>query len=47
MENFIETKDDLKTIESELKDYENVTALIDIIKAIFTNLMNKIDKKLL
>lgn len=45
MEKFIETKEDLKLVESELKDYENLTCLVNIIKTIFQTLANKIDLK--
>lgn len=46
MEKFIETKEDLNHVESELKDYENLTCLVGIIKVIFTNLMNKVERKI-
>lgn len=45
MEKFIETKEDLNYVESELKDYENLTCLVGIIKVIFSNLMIKVEKK--
>ncbi|CAD8168343.1 unnamed protein product [Paramecium pentaurelia] len=45
LEKYIETKSDLNEIEKELKDYENLTQLVNIIKVVFTNLMLKIDKK--
>lgn len=45
MEKYIETKEDLNNVEAELKDYENLTCLVGIIKVIFTNLICKIDKK--
>ncbi len=47
MEKFIETKEDLQLVESELKDYENLTCLVNIIKTIFQTLANKIDLKLM
>ena len=46
MEKFIETKEDLQLVESELRDYENLTCLVSIIKTIFQTLANKIDLKL-
>ncbi|CAD8083373.1 unnamed protein product [Paramecium sonneborni] len=46
MEKYIETKNDLNEVEQELKDYENLTQLVNIIKIIFTNLMLKIEKKI-
>jgi flavorubredoxin len=46
MEKFIETKEDLQLVESELKDYENLACLVSIIKTIFQTLANKIDVKL-
>ena len=45
-EKFVDTKEDLNQIEEELKDYENLSHLIGIIKAVFTNLMDKLEKKL-
>ncbi|CAD8081954.1 unnamed protein product [Paramecium sonneborni] len=45
LEKYIETKNDLNEIEKELKDYENLTQLVNIIKVVFTNLIIKIDKK--
>ncbi|CAD8150451.1 unnamed protein product [Paramecium octaurelia] len=45
LEKYIETKNDLNEIEKELKDYENLPQLVNIIKVVFTNLMLKIDKK--
>ncbi|CAD8160630.1 unnamed protein product [Paramecium octaurelia] len=45
LEKYIETKSDLNEIEKELKDYENLTQLANIIKVVFTNLILKIDKK--
>lgn len=35
MEKFIKTKDDLQAIESKLSDYDNLHALLEIIKGIF------------
>ncbi|CAD8072940.1 unnamed protein product [Paramecium sonneborni] len=46
LEKYIETKNDLNEVEQELKDYENLTQLVNIIKIIFTNLMLKIEKKI-
>lgn len=43
LEKFIKTKDDLNEIENKLKDYESLTALMDIIKNIFDHLTEKID----
>ncbi|CAD8161182.1 unnamed protein product [Paramecium pentaurelia] len=45
LEKYIETKNDLNEIEKELKDYENLKQLVNIIKVVFTNLIIKIDKK--
>ncbi|CAD8148370.1 unnamed protein product [Paramecium octaurelia] len=46
IEKFIETKEELNQVEAELKDYESLTHLIGIIKAVFTNLMMKVEKKI-
>ncbi|CAD8167325.1 unnamed protein product [Paramecium octaurelia] len=46
LEKYIETKNDLNEVEKELKDYENLTQLVNIIKIIFTNLMLKIERKI-
>jgi hypothetical protein len=46
IEKFIETKEELNQVEGELKDYESLSHLVGIIKAIFTNLMYKIEKKI-
>ncbi|CAD8064744.1 unnamed protein product [Paramecium primaurelia] len=46
IENFIETKEELNQVEAELKDYETLSHLIGIIKAVFTNLMMKVEKKI-
>ncbi|KAM3132744.1 hypothetical protein pb186bvf_015172 [Paramecium bursaria] len=46
MERYIETKDDLNQVEKELKDYENLSCLVGIIKVIFSSLMNKVEYKL-
>lgn len=46
MENFIETKDDLKVVENELRDYDDLTELVGIIKTVFNTLANKIDLKI-
>jgi len=35
MEKFIKTKEDLQAIEEKLNDYDNLNALLDIIKTIF------------
>jgi hypothetical protein len=45
LEKFIETKEDLQQVESELKDYENLACLVNIIKTVFNTLANKIDLK--
>jgi uncharacterized protein YifE (UPF0438 family) len=45
-EKFIKTKDDLKTLEQKLSDYENIMGLIDIIKNVFSDLTSKIDEKI-
>ncbi|CAD8080520.1 unnamed protein product [Paramecium sonneborni] len=45
LEKYIETKNDLNEIEKELKDYDNLQQLVNIIKVVFTNLILKIDKK--
>lgn len=47
MEKFIETKEDLQLVETELKDYENLSCLVNIIKTIFQTLANKIDLKIM
>ncbi|CAD8069843.1 unnamed protein product [Paramecium primaurelia] len=46
LEKYIENKNDLHEVEQELKDYENLTQLVNIIKIIFTNLMLKIERKI-
>jgi hypothetical protein len=46
LENFIEGRDDLKFIEKELQDYDDLPQLVDIISNIFTILTTKIDGKL-
>ncbi|CAD8068759.1 unnamed protein product [Paramecium sonneborni] len=46
IEKFIETKEELNQVEAELKDYESLSHLVGIIKAVFTNLMLKVDKKI-
>ncbi|CAD8059227.1 unnamed protein product [Paramecium primaurelia] len=46
IEKFIETKEELNQVEAELKDYESLSHLIGIIKAVFTNLMMKVEKKI-
>ncbi|CAD8132674.1 unnamed protein product [Paramecium pentaurelia] len=43
---FIDTKEELNQIEGQLKDYENLSHLIGIIKAVFTNMMMKVEKKM-
>ncbi|CAD8205612.1 unnamed protein product [Paramecium octaurelia] len=43
---FIDTKEELNQIEGELKDYENLSHLIGIIKAVFTNMMMKVEKRI-
>ncbi|CAD8093281.1 unnamed protein product [Paramecium sonneborni] len=46
VEKYIETKEEINQIESELKDYESLSYLVGIIKVIFTKLMLKVDKKI-
>ncbi|CAD8103670.1 unnamed protein product [Paramecium sonneborni] len=45
-EKFINTREELNQIQEELKDYENLSHLIGIIKAVFTNMMIKLEKKI-
>lgn len=44
MERFIKTKDDLTEIEKKLNDYDNLQALLEVIKTIFKHLTVKIDE---
>ncbi|CAD8175754.1 unnamed protein product [Paramecium octaurelia] len=46
LEKYIENKNDLNEVEQELKDYEDQSQLVNIIKIIFTNLMLKIERKI-
>lgn len=46
IEKYIETKEELNQVEEELKDYESLSHLVGIIKAIFSSLMYKIEKKI-
>ncbi|CAD8089662.1 unnamed protein product [Paramecium sonneborni] len=46
IEKYIETKEELNQVEAELKDYESLAHLVGIIKAVFTNLMLKVEKKI-
>ncbi|CAD8177678.1 unnamed protein product [Paramecium pentaurelia] len=46
-EKFIDSKEELNQIERELKDYENLYHLTDIIKVVFTNMMMKVEQKLM
>lgn len=43
MEKFIKTKEDLQIIEDKLNDYDNLNALVEIIKNVFVHLVEKVD----
>ncbi|KAM3131086.1 hypothetical protein pb186bvf_016784 [Paramecium bursaria] len=46
LENFLEDQNDLKIVEQQLKDYDNLVGLVQIIQSLFKTLMKKIEKKL-
>lgn len=45
MEGFVHTKNDLKQVEKELTDYDDLHGLVRIIKNVFVRLTEKIDKQ--
>lgn len=46
MEGFVHTKSDLKHVEQELTDYDDLHGLVTIIKNVFRRMTDKIDKQL-
>lgn len=46
LENFIEDQSDLKIVEQQLKDYDNLVGLVTIIQNVFKTLTKKIERKI-
>ncbi|CAD8107678.1 unnamed protein product [Paramecium sonneborni] len=46
LEGFLESQNDLKQIENQLKDYDTLAGLVKIIANIFKTLMKKVEKKI-